>query len=309
MTSVPKVRAVVVGDSACGKTSLVTRFVENAFYDQAHRPTIGLEYRTKTVYGNSTFSTRQCSRNILSTADPDDENANEESSVEERSYEDSSTPQLCSDYAGGVTMEIWDIAGQSNYFSIVRSYFRDCDVVFFVFDVTRPPTFKSLDEWKKRVDSETTTRAALSRDNNNVENGDQPGVPCVLVANKSDMLKIPIDEHMLRAYARKAMFDACFITSAKSNACVVEMFTFGARLAARYRSSLNQYLLLRESSNGNNSNGNDSVIDLLSPTRWRKKTNDDGGGGEKIFTIGENNQKDSEKSGKVASQQNSTCAC
>jgi small GTP-binding protein len=38
----------------------------------------------------------------------------------------------------------WDTAGQERYFSLVDIYFKDADIVFFVYDTTRPETLESI---------------------------------------------------------------------------------------------------------------------------------------------------------------------
>jgi len=42
------------------------------------------------------------------------------------------------------TINCWDTAGQERYFSLVDIYFKDVDIVFFVYDITRPETLESI---------------------------------------------------------------------------------------------------------------------------------------------------------------------
>lgn len=45
-------------------------------------------------------------------------------------------------------VRIWDTAGQERYKTVTNSYYRQADIVWLVFDVTRPETFKNVkDMW------------------------------------------------------------------------------------------------------------------------------------------------------------------
>ena len=51
---------------------------------------------------------------------------------------------------------IWDTAGQEKYKSITRQFFRDCNGVFIVFDLTDRKTFDDVKDWIKEVKSNTS---------------------------------------------------------------------------------------------------------------------------------------------------------
>ncbi len=83
-----------------------------------------------------------------------------------------------------VKLYIWDTAGQEKYRSIVSSYFKGCDGVMLVFDLTNPASFISV----------TTKWYELAKSKS-------PDAQLLLVGNKSD-LDINIDEKQPELWAR-----------------------------------------------------------------------------------------------------------
>ena len=67
------------------------------------------------------------------------------------------------------SMMIWDILGQRDYRSLHSMYFRGAAGGLLVFDITRPETFHSLEDWR-----ESFFRVVKP-------------VPLVVLANKSDL--------------------------------------------------------------------------------------------------------------------------
>ncbi|OHT05263.1 Ras-related protein YPTC6 [Tritrichomonas foetus] len=67
-------------------------------------------------------------------------------------------------------LQLWDTAGQEAFHSITASYFRSCQGVFLLFDVTDLKSFRDLDYWMR-----------LIKDHAN----EMPLV--VLIANKNDL--------------------------------------------------------------------------------------------------------------------------
>ena len=66
-------------------------------------------------------------------------------------------------------LQIWDTAGQEQFRSITRSYYRGAVGALLVYDITRRETFESLETWLK------DTRAA------------DANMTIILVGNKSDL--------------------------------------------------------------------------------------------------------------------------
>ena len=65
---------------------------------------------------------------------------------------------------------VWDTAGQENFRSIIRSYFRGVMGALVVYDITAPVSFDSVEMW---VDS--------------VRHQNHPDTPITLVGNKTDL--------------------------------------------------------------------------------------------------------------------------
>jgi small GTP-binding protein len=51
-----------------------------------------------------------------------------------------------------VKAHIWDCSGSSKYFSIVKSYLRDVDIGFLVFDMTNRDSWNELEKWKQEIE-------------------------------------------------------------------------------------------------------------------------------------------------------------
>jgi len=120
-----QLKIIVVGDGACGKTSLVTRYTQEQFgkqYDQ----TIGLDFFLKRIKL------------------PGKDN---------------------------VTLQIWDIGGQTLGGKMLDKYIYGANGVLFVYDVTNYQSFENVDDWL------TSVKAVPQ---------DKP-LHCALVGNKGDL--------------------------------------------------------------------------------------------------------------------------
>lgn len=74
-----------------------------------------------------------------------------------------------------VTLQIWDTAGQERFQSMSTSYFRGCEAVLVVFDITNDDTFGKIDFWI----SEFLRGAGLDT---------AAGFPLFVVGNKIDAI-------------------------------------------------------------------------------------------------------------------------
>lgn len=50
-----------------------------------------------------------------------------------------------------IKLQIWDTAGQENFRSITRSYYRSAIGALLIYDITRRETFEHLEEWMEEV--------------------------------------------------------------------------------------------------------------------------------------------------------------
>ncbi len=75
--------------------------------------------------------------------------------------------------------QIWDLAGQTEFGTVRKTYYEGCFGSLMVFDITRPASFENLPAWINEL----------------WENSGRGKVPIVLLGNKSD-LKDKFPEHI-----------------------------------------------------------------------------------------------------------------
>ena len=69
-----------------------------------------------------------------------------------------------------IKLQIWDTAGQENFRSITRSYYRSAIGALLIYDITRRDTFQHLQEWMEEVNA----------------NGNE-AMQVLLIGNKTDL--------------------------------------------------------------------------------------------------------------------------
>ena len=99
-----------------------------------------------------------------------------------------------------IKVQFWDTAGQEKYKSLASAYYKVCNGIILVYDVSNRESFRKLDHWMKEIRINSPTDAKI-----------------VLVGNKSDLVQereVSTDEG--REFAKKhEMF--FWETSAKDN--------------------------------------------------------------------------------------------
>ena len=113
-------------------------------------------------------------------------------------------------------IQIWDTAGQENFRSITRSYYKNSACALIVYDITRRVSFESLSDWIE-----------------DCKNSSPKTVVMVLVGNKCDLSQNrEVNEEEGREFAEKhgMLF---FETSAKTGQNVEELFKQSATLIAK----------------------------------------------------------------------------
>ena len=113
-------------------------------------------------------------------------------------------------------IQIWDTAGQENFRSITRSYYKNSACALIVYDITRRESFVSLSDWIE-----------------DCKNSSPKTVVMVLVGNKCDLAQNrEVNEEEGREFAEKhgMLF---FETSAKAGQNVEEVFKQSATLIAK----------------------------------------------------------------------------
>ncbi len=71
-----------------------------------------------------------------------------------------------------VKLKIWDTAGQEQYRTITKSFYRGAHAVIMVYDITSQSSFKSMKRWMEDVDEYAG-----------------PGVEVVVIGNKCDLVQ------------------------------------------------------------------------------------------------------------------------
>ncbi|KAF5308839.1 hypothetical protein FQR65_LT00539 [Abscondita terminalis] len=103
-----------------------------------------------------------------------------------------------------VIVQLWDIAGHERFGSLTSVYYRYAAAAVVVFDLTRPESFKSIENWL----CDLRTKVEKS-------------IPIILLANKGDM-NISNIPSCIVDFCDKNNILAWFITSAKEDTNIDE---------------------------------------------------------------------------------------
>ena len=121
-------KAITIGDSSVGKTSIIKRYMYNTFNKEI-LSTTGINYCIKDVFLKNNEKLR---------------------------------------------LKIFDTAGQEKYKSISKNYFRNTDVILFVFDLNNEDSFDNISSWINLFNECNTKNL---------------NIPKYLLGNKSDLEK------------------------------------------------------------------------------------------------------------------------
>lgn len=102
-----------------------------------------------------------------------------------------------------VSLLLWDIAGEVSQDKIPNSYFLGSSGIVYVFDLTRPSTYKNIVKDIDYLKNITSDKAMIK-----------------VVGNKSDL----VDENKLEEVRSTILYPWDIITSAKTGANVDELF-------------------------------------------------------------------------------------
>ena len=105
-----------------------------------------------------------------------------------------------------INVKLWDTAGQENYRSITRSYYKNSICAMIVYDITNKDTFDNIKNWL-----------------NEIHNQSPKNVLIVLIGNKIDLDDRDISTEDAKKFAQENNFKY-FETSAKSGIGVDELF-------------------------------------------------------------------------------------
>lgn len=160
--SVESCKVVLIGESGVGKTSIISRFINDTF-DPNTITSLGASFISKTI------------------------------TIEGKP----------------IKFDIWDTAGQEKYRSLAKIFFKDAQIVIFVYDITNK---KSFEEIKAYWYEQTKANSAI------------PNQIFAIASNKSDLYgNEQVDNKEGREYAAKikAIFKE---TSALSSTGIDDLF-------------------------------------------------------------------------------------
>jgi small GTP-binding protein len=122
-------KIMVVGNAACGKTSIIKRFVDNVF-SETYKSTVGADFSRKIIQWDelTTVSSAHRFSRLLSSGLGAFQKA-----VAREGQEQCGSNAACdlrlSEYAGRTTVQIrlqlWDIAGQDRFAAVTRAFYKN----------------------------------------------------------------------------------------------------------------------------------------------------------------------------------------
>ncbi|EFA79452.1 hypothetical protein PPL_07870 [Heterostelium album PN500] len=117
-----------------------------------------------------------------------------------------------------INLALWDVAGQERFHHMIRSYFKNANGAIIVFDLTRIyHTLNSASKWKLQLD------ICFPDDN---------PIPCILLANKSDLFDMNDVEikKQLDEFIAENGIKQWFFTSAKEGFGIEHAMEYIARV-------------------------------------------------------------------------------
>ena len=107
-----------------------------------------------------------------------------------------------------IKLQVWDTAGQENFRSMIRVFYKGSHAAFLVFDITRAETFENLETWVQDI-----------RDNA------LPNVKILLLGNRKDEENNrQISEDKAKQFCNRLDLTGYYETSAKSGEGVKLVF-------------------------------------------------------------------------------------
>lgn len=174
------IKALLVGQENVGKSSILQRLTHPLEpFNENIKHTVGMEFGTYTIITHN-------QKEIYSFED-----------INKNTH-----PPTTNKYK----LQVWDCAGNTKFYSVIKSYFRGSQIIFYVFDITDKKSLESLEGWHQEV---------LNQVDDQYIN--------VLIGNKIDENKIEVTKEEAEIFANK--IDAIYFeTSAKTGNGVTKAF-------------------------------------------------------------------------------------
>jgi len=128
-------KLLIVGDASVGKTSLVSRFVNNKFQPLT-TATVGVDFKVTKF---------EMPQDVIPKTNHD------EKKVPERSASSSSLENEPKLESFMTEMYIWDPAGSEKYRQITQSFFSGVDAILVAFEISNRKSFESAKEWRQDI--------------------------------------------------------------------------------------------------------------------------------------------------------------
>ncbi|XP_062523070.1 ras-related protein Rab-7L1-like isoform X2 [Corticium candelabrum] len=105
-----------------------------------------------------------------------------------------------------IKLQLWDIAGQERAAQFTRVYYKGAAGCIIMFDLTNRKSFKDVQKWKVDLDSKVRNRGKK--------------LPCLLLANKSDLGDRCVNIDEINAMSKDNGFSNWIAISVKENKLV-----------------------------------------------------------------------------------------
>ena len=161
-------------------------------------------------------------------------------------------------------IQIWDTAGQENFRSVTRAYYKASAVAMVVYDITKEETFEHIQAWLKDC-KELAPRTVL----------------LVLIGNKSDLEDQRVITKERGEYLAKENNMMFFETSALNGNGIEEAFKKSIEAVDQkirsgyYNLSDSGKQGIKKIINGNENNGGERIIDKKSLSIGKKQKEDE----------------------------------
>ncbi len=125
-----------------------------------------------------------------------------------------------------IEWQIWDLAGQPAFRSVMKAYYKGSFGALAIYDVTQPKSLDGIKSWIDEVRENAQTF---------------PEIPIVLVANKIDLRDdVPISLKTIQGFVKSKELKTAFIeTSAKTGENIEEAFSILAKAILEIAKPLN----------------------------------------------------------------------
>jgi len=98
------------------------------------------------------------------------------------------TKQLVEVDGGVISLLLWDIAGQKDFYEIYKSYFNGANGIIIVYDITRSATFEHIENWYQECLNNGIAHAPIIVVGNKIDVLDKRAVTVESAMEKADML-------------------------------------------------------------------------------------------------------------------------